>query len=313
LLSTASPSPAGSVWVMTKNIQTVQAGENVTFSCLSPTKEDVLQVTWQKETDGAEDNIATYSTMNGQKIAERYVGHVSFIKSELKASTISLHAVTLQDEGCYKCIFNTFPSGAVTGRMCLSVYAILDPKVEAKLLPNPDKSDDLEKVVGMSCSATGKPAPKITWHLPSILQQKTKEYHILHSNGVVTVISNFTHTHPKVLQEYPIVCMIKHPSLNTTLVLHMDTTTVQDLESNTAPVTIIAVGVLVPMTFLLLLAIFLCYCLRHRRDPEGSSTRPRWVGLPFSASCCRADPHPLRGSPLGHSSAWSPRRWLHTA
>uniref|UniRef100_A0A8U8B4F5 Uncharacterized protein n=1 Tax=Geospiza parvula TaxID=87175 RepID=A0A8U8B4F5_GEOPR len=100
----------------------VQVGRNVTFSCRSVAKEDVIQVTWQKEMDGAEDNIATYSTINGQKISKAYVSHVSFAHSELQASAISLHGVTLQDEGCYKCIFNTFPSGAVTGRMCLKVY-----------------------------------------------------------------------------------------------------------------------------------------------------------------------------------------------
>lgn len=113
--------PPASVQV-NKKVQSVQAGGNVTFSCQSATKEDVIQVTWQKETDGTEDNIATYSVMNGQKIAKDYVSHVSFAHSELRASAISLHGVTLQDEGCYKCIFNTFPSGAVTGRMCLKVY-----------------------------------------------------------------------------------------------------------------------------------------------------------------------------------------------
>uniref|UniRef100_A0A8C0ECT9 Ig-like domain-containing protein n=1 Tax=Bubo bubo TaxID=30461 RepID=A0A8C0ECT9_BUBBB len=122
MVSVAPASPPGSVQVMHRKVQSVRAGGNVTFSCRSVTKEDVLQVTWQKETDGAEDNIATYSMMNGQKIAKDYVGHVSFSHSELQASAISLHGVTLQDEGCYKCIFNTFPSGAVTGRMCLKVY-----------------------------------------------------------------------------------------------------------------------------------------------------------------------------------------------
>uniref|UniRef100_A0A8B9NR59 Ig-like domain-containing protein n=1 Tax=Accipiter nisus TaxID=211598 RepID=A0A8B9NR59_9AVES len=194
----------------------VRVGGNITFSCQLVTKEDVLQVTWQKETDGAEDNIATYSTINGQKIAKGYVGHVSFAHTELQVSAISLHAVTLQDEGCYKCIFNTFPLGAVSGRMCLKVY------VEAKLIPSPDKAEDSEKVVGMSCSATGKPAPKITWHLPSILQQKPREYHIKLGNETVTVISNFTHANPKILQEHPIACVIQHPSLNVTLVLPTD-------------------------------------------------------------------------------------------
>ncbi|XP_075623862.1 nectin-1-like isoform X1 [Balearica regulorum gibbericeps] len=273
---------------MHREVQSVQAGGNVTFSCQSVTKEDVLQVTWQKDTDGAEDNIATYSKMNGQKIAKGYVGHVSFARSELQASAISLHGVTLQDEGCYKCIFNTFPSGAVTSRMCLNVYAISDPKVEAKLIPSPDTAEDSEKVVGMSCSATGKPAPKITWHLPSILQQKPREYQVRLSNQTVTVISNFTHALSKILQEYPITCMIQHPSLNVTLVLPMDTV-LQGLESSTAPAIAIAVGVLVPLTSLLLLIYLLHRCLRHLRDPERNPARPCWVGLPF--------PRLLQGSP----------------
>ncbi|NXW49768.1 OX2G protein, partial [Nyctiprogne leucopyga] len=277
MLSAVPASPPGSVQVMHSRVQSVQAGGNVTFSCQLVTKEDVLQVTWQKETDGAEDNIATYSTMNGQKIAQDYVSHVSFAHSELRASAISLHRVTLQDEGCYKCIFNTFPLGAVTGRMCLKVYAISDPKVEAKLIPSPDKAEDSEKVVGISCSATGKPAPKITWHLPSILQQKPREYHIGLSNQTVTVISNFTHTHSKILQEYPIACVIQHPSLNRTLVLPMDGLA-QGPQSSMAPAIAIAVGVLVPLTSLLLLACLLCRCLRHLRDPERNPAWPCWVG-----------------------------------
>ncbi|NXL55772.1 OX2G protein, partial [Chordeiles acutipennis] len=275
MLSAALASPPGFVQVMHSRVQSVQAGGNITFSCRLVTNEDVLQVTWQKETDEAEDNIATYSTMNGQKIAKDYLSHVSFAHSELQASAISLRRVTLQDEGCYKCIFNTFPLGAVTGRMCLKVYAISDPKVEAKLIPSPDKAEDSEKVVGISCSATGKPAPKITWHLPSVLQQKPREYHIRLSNQTVTVISNFTHTHSKILQEHPIACVIQHPSLNVTLVLPMDSLA-QGPDSSVAPA--IAVGVLVPLTSLLLLSCLLCRCLRHLRDPERNPAWPCWVG-----------------------------------
>lgn len=108
------------------------------------------------------------------------------------------------------------------GFVTLLFTAISDPKVETKLIPSSDKAEDSEKMVGMSCSATGKPAPKITWHLPSILQQKPREYHIKFSNQTVTVISNFTHTHSKIFQEHPIACMIQHPSLNVTLVLPTD-------------------------------------------------------------------------------------------
>ncbi|NXQ50703.1 OX2G protein, partial [Catharus fuscescens] len=280
MLSVAPASPPASVQVMNRKVQSVQAGGNVTFSCRSVTKEDVIQVTWQKETDGPEDNIATYSTMNGQKIAKAYVSHVSFAHSELQASAISLHGVTLHDEGCYKCIFNTFPSGAVTGRMCLSVYAISDPKVETKFIPSPDKAEDSKKMVGMSCSATGKPAPKITWHLPSILQQKPREYHIEFSNQTVTVISNFTHTHSKILQEYPITCMIQHPSLNVTLVLPTDSLEQGEYsDGSMAPPIVIVLGVLVPLTFFLICLLY--HRLRHLCDPERNPAWPCWVGLPF--------------------------------
>ncbi|XP_035171053.1 OX-2 membrane glycoprotein-like isoform X2 [Oxyura jamaicensis] len=281
LLSSLWSLASGSVQVTHMKVQSVQAGGNVTFSCQLATNEDVIQVTWQKEVDGAESNIATYSTINGQKIAKDYDGHVSFTDSGLQTSAISLHRVTLQDEGCYKCIFNTFPSGAITGRTCLKVYAISDPKVEAKFIPSPDISEDSEKVVGMSCSATGKPAPKISWRLPSTLLQKPREYHVRLGNQTVTVISNFTHTHSKILLEYPIACVIQHPSLNVTLALPKDSLA-QGQDSAVAPSVATIVGVMVPLISLLLLACFLRCCLRHLHDPERNLARPGWV-LPVCA------------------------------
>ncbi|XP_025978272.1 OX-2 membrane glycoprotein [Dromaius novaehollandiae] len=263
------------VQVMHRKVQSVQAGGNVTFSCRLITNEDTLQVTWQKEIEGADENIATYSTMNGQKIVKSYGSHVSFAHSGLQASAISLQGVTFQDEGCYKCIFNTFPSGAVTGRMCLKVYAISDPKVEAKLIPSSDKAKDDDKVV-MSCSATGKPAPKITWRLPSTLQQKPREYHVRVGNHTVTVISNFTLAHSKILQEYPIVCVIQHPSLNVTLSLPTDNVT-QGQDAATAPALATTVGMLVPLISLLLLGFLFCCCLRQLHNLERHRARPCWV------------------------------------
>ncbi|KAL9866850.1 nectin-2-like, partial [Geothlypis trichas] len=179
-------------------------------------------------------------------IAKAYVNHVSFAHSELQASAISLHGVTLQDEGCYKCIFNTFPSGAVTGRMCLKVYAA---QQQGNQLQN-------------------------NWYLPSILQQKPREYHIKFSNQTVTVISNFTHTHSKILREYPITCMIQHPSLNVTLVLPTDSL---EQGPNSSMALAIALGVLVPMTSLPILTCLFHHCLRHLCDAERNPTWPCWV------------------------------------
>lgn len=141
----------------------------------------------------------------------------SFGKGELRLDS----KLFLQDTCKYRCSLLKHEQ-KLMDFVTLLFTAISDPKAETKLIPSPDKAEDSEKMVGMSCSATGKPAPKITWHLPSILKQKPREYHIKFSNQTVTVISNFTHAHSKILQEYPITCMIQHPSLNVTLVLPTD-------------------------------------------------------------------------------------------
>uniref|UniRef100_A0A5F8GE64 Ig-like domain-containing protein n=1 Tax=Monodelphis domestica TaxID=13616 RepID=A0A5F8GE64_MONDO len=94
-------------------------GENVTLSCQLPTDKEVLQVTWQKE-GLTTTNMATYSTKHGPRLLGSYHEHVRVTQSDLNSSAITLDFVTLEDEGCYRCIFSIFPIGAVQGRMCLS-------------------------------------------------------------------------------------------------------------------------------------------------------------------------------------------------
>uniref|UniRef100_A0AAZ1XUG0 Ig-like domain-containing protein n=1 Tax=Oreochromis aureus TaxID=47969 RepID=A0AAZ1XUG0_OREAU len=60
-----------------------------------------------------------------------------------------------QDEGCYHCLFNTYPEGALTGRPCLQVYELHEPVVDVR------ESNSTEEWV-VSCSATGRPAPTVT-------------------------------------------------------------------------------------------------------------------------------------------------------
>ncbi|KAH1185815.1 hypothetical protein KIL84_018564 [Mauremys mutica] len=181
---------------------------------------EVLQVTWQKESGEGKGNIATYSRINGHRILGNYSSRVNFTQSELTVSAITVHAVTLQDEGCYKCIFNTFPLGSITGRTCLKVYAISEPSLEAKLVSSPENGE--EKVLEISCSVTGKPAPMISWNLSHRLQEEPGQYLINHSDQTVTVISNFTHVPSRIHWENPAVCVIQHPLLNVTLTLSKD-------------------------------------------------------------------------------------------
>ncbi|NXS83335.1 NECT1 protein, partial [Erpornis zantholeuca] len=100
-------------------------GGNVTFSCRSVTKEDVIQVTWQKETDGAEDNIATYTNSwllsHGLRLIGSFQKKVHFTRPTPKATAITLQNLTLEDESYYKCVFSVFCHGSISKEMCLNI------------------------------------------------------------------------------------------------------------------------------------------------------------------------------------------------
>ncbi|XP_006032557.3 OX-2 membrane glycoprotein-like [Alligator sinensis] len=267
---------SGSVQVTPSKVQSTKEGKNVTFLCHLISKHDVLQVTWQKESGKKENNIATYSKINGHKILDNYVGHINFTQRDLKVSAITFHAVTMEDEGCYKCIFNTFPLGSVSGRMCLEVYAISEPRVEAKLVSSPDNAG--EKLLEMSCSVTGKPTPKVSWILSSHFQQRPTEYFIKHANQTVTAISSFTHVPSRILLEESLTCEIQHPSLNITLALPKDRLK-QSQDLHEPKVRDVPIYVSTVLVLLVLLGCF-CHCWRwqHQRKENQDLC---WV-LPIS-------------------------------
>ncbi|CAI5689433.1 unnamed protein product [Oreochromis niloticus] len=136
--------------------QTVLAavGEDAEFSCQLLETKDVLQVTWQKVTTGKK-NVATYSKYFGQRVNDGFTDKFKFKYTGLQNCSIVIRNVTVQDEGCYHCLFNTYPEGALTGRPCLQVYELHEPVVDVR------ESNSTEEWV-VSCSATGRPAPTVT-------------------------------------------------------------------------------------------------------------------------------------------------------
>ncbi|XP_039877795.1 OX-2 membrane glycoprotein-like isoform X2 [Simochromis diagramma] len=137
--------------------QTVLAavGEDAEFSCQLLENKDVLQVTWQKVSQDVETNVATYNKYFGQRVNDGFTEKFKFKHTELQNCSIVIRNVTEQDEGCYHCLFNTYPEGSLTGRPCLQVYELHEPVVDVR------ESNSTEEWV-VSCSATGRPAPTVT-------------------------------------------------------------------------------------------------------------------------------------------------------
>uniref|UniRef100_A0A3Q4GZQ7 Ig-like domain-containing protein n=1 Tax=Neolamprologus brichardi TaxID=32507 RepID=A0A3Q4GZQ7_NEOBR len=142
------------VVILIQTQQTVLAavGEDAEVSCQLLETKDVLQVTWQKISPDAETNVATYNKYFGQRVNDGFTEKFGFKYTGLQNCSIVIRNVTEQDEGCYRCLFNTYPEGAFTGRTCLQLH---EPVVDVR------ESNSTEEWV-VSCSATGRPAPTVT-------------------------------------------------------------------------------------------------------------------------------------------------------
>ncbi|NXI43048.1 OX2G protein, partial [Galbula dea] len=155
----------------------VKVGNNVTLGCTLTKPMNVLQVTWQKDSEKSHNNIATYSTINGLKIHEPYQDRMNFTSLVLNETSITFWDTTMDDSGCYTCLFNTFPFGSFSGRTCLSVFG-LNASVHYNIS---------EGHLIAICNAVGLPEPTITWNnlFNSTPTQKT----VRHTSGMVSITS----------------------------------------------------------------------------------------------------------------------------
>ncbi|XP_035984415.1 OX-2 membrane glycoprotein-like, partial [Fundulus heteroclitus] len=107
---------------------------------------------------------------------------VQFTEAKPRETSIVIRNVTEQDEGCYLCLFNTFPDGALTERTCLKVYELHGPVLDVSTSSSPAGSV-------VSCSATGRPAPTVTLTAPqqNLSLSLYNTTRVSNSNGTVTV------------------------------------------------------------------------------------------------------------------------------
>ncbi|KFR15964.1 OX-2 membrane glycoprotein, partial [Opisthocomus hoazin] len=155
----------------------VKVGDNVTLSCALKEHKDVLQVTWQKDSENSRHNIATYSTIKGLKIHEPYQDRMNFTSLVLNETSITFWDTRMDDSGCYLCLFNAFPFGSSSGRTCLSVFG-LNASVHYNIS---------EGHLIATCKAVGLPEPTITWN--NLFNTTPTQEIVRHTNGMVSITS----------------------------------------------------------------------------------------------------------------------------
>ncbi|KAM4711063.1 poliovirus receptor-like [Anableps anableps] len=166
--------------IQTQPTVSAAVGEDAPLSCQLLETKDVQQVTWQKVLEKTERSICSYSEIFGQTVNPGFQDKVQFTEAGLQNNSIVIRNVTEQDKGCYLCLFNTYPDGALSAGTCLKLYELHGPFVDVRVVP-PGSA--------VSCSATGRPAPTVTLTGP---QQKLGFSHynatsVTNANGTVTV------------------------------------------------------------------------------------------------------------------------------
>ncbi|XP_032412284.1 nectin-2-like [Xiphophorus hellerii] len=170
-----------SALIETKETVWAAVGDQASLSCRLTEDKDVLQITWQKVLPIGEKNLATYTKKFGSRVSSGLEEKMDFQYESLQSCSMVIRKVTEQDEGCYRCLFNTYPEGAVIGWTCLKLYELHEPVLVISRSNSPPGSV-------VACSATGRPVPMVTL---TVLHQNLSFSHyntsrVSNTNGTIT-------------------------------------------------------------------------------------------------------------------------------
>uniref|UniRef100_I3MA57 CD200 molecule n=1 Tax=Ictidomys tridecemlineatus TaxID=43179 RepID=I3MA57_ICTTR len=166
--------------------------------CSLQSAQEALIVTWQKKKAVSPENMVTYSRSHGVVVQPAYRGRVNITELGLQNSTITFWNTTLEDEGCYMCLFNTFSSGKISRTACLTLY--VQPTVFLHY-------NFFEDHLNITCSATARPAPMISWKVAgSGIENSTES--LLHPNGTTSVTSILRVKDPKSQVGKEVICQV---------------------------------------------------------------------------------------------------------
>ncbi|XP_043965704.1 OX-2 membrane glycoprotein-like isoform X1 [Gambusia affinis] len=183
--------PARASLISLHGTTAVEYGGEANFNCKLPNPKGVLQVTWQRGLRPQSlENMATYNKPVGEQINEPFKGKVILSNSSLSSSSITLKNVTWADENCYVCSFNVYPDGSQRKQICLKVEGISETHKRNSSASSSAPNNRKEE---LSCSATGKPAPKISWDTSDLPRTDSPQLtKVSNSDGTFTISSNIT-------------------------------------------------------------------------------------------------------------------------
>ncbi|XP_040836431.1 OX-2 membrane glycoprotein isoform X3 [Ochotona curzoniae] len=229
-----------------------QLNTPASLKCSLQSSQEVLVVTWQKKKAVSPENMVTFSKNHGVVIQPAYRDKLNITQLGLQNSTITFWNTTLEDEGCYMCLFNTFGSGKISGTSCLTLYVQPIVSLQYKFF---------EDHLNITCSATARPAPVISWKVAgSGIENSTES--LSHPNGTTSVTSVLHVKDPKTQVGKEVICQVLHLGK------------VKDYRQTMNKGFWFSVPLLlsiVSLVILLILISILLYWKRHRNQDRGES------------------------------------------
>lgn len=168
--------------------------------CSLQNPQEVLIVTWQKIKAVSPENMITFSKNHGVVVQPAYKDKINITQLGLMNSTITFWNTTLEDEGCYKCLFNTFGAGKISGIACLTLSVQPTVSLHYKLS---------EDQLNITCSANARPAPMISWKISGSGIENSTEI-LVHPNGTTSVTSILQIKDPKSQVGKEVICQVLH-------------------------------------------------------------------------------------------------------
>ncbi|KAM5334550.1 OX-2 membrane glycoprotein isoform 2-T2 [Glossophaga mutica] len=170
------------------------------LECFLESSQEVLIVTWQKVKPVSPENMVTFSNDHGVVVQPAYKNKMNITELGLRNTTITFWNTTLEDEGCYKCLFNTFGAGKIVGEPCLLLFVQPTVFLHTKFV---------EGHLNVTCSANARPAPLISWKVSGSGMDNSTET-ISHPNGTTSVISVLQVKDPKNQVGNEVICQVQH-------------------------------------------------------------------------------------------------------
>ncbi|XP_064878930.1 nectin-1-like isoform X3 [Oncorhynchus nerka] len=283
--------------VRTQQFVTATLGEDAVLTCELMKPKDVRQVTWQKETPGVNENVATYSK-RGSHVNPPFQRKVEFEDEGLQNCSIIIRGVSRGDESCYKCLFNTFPDGPISGTTCLKVNELYGPSL---LITQTNKSHTT-----LSCSATGRPVPIVTWD--DIMIEHSTMVDVTHPNGTVTMTTTVTVVVSS-LTDKEVRCVasmsFSDVTKNVSMVIPASITGQSQVSDDRISGTVVG-GVMGAVLCLMCLIAVFCVIWRQKRRKDTSSRKPPVPDPEISRTPLKTPPRSKQSQSSTSSTTSSP-------